>query len=132
MLWRPSCLRLTGGLVGDEAVKDDLRSILRRIVVCRELSKARTIALANLICFFERSNDSDIAELLANIIADQSESDGMRTAAYFGLFEVVGRPLAQIGPPEQFSFPDHIDWTFVDLYKTGQRLEGRTGIEENK
>jgi hypothetical protein len=99
-------------------MKEDAKSILKRIVVCRELSKARTFALANLIDFFQRSNDRDVAGLLANIIADQSESDGMRTAAYFGLFEVVGRPLTQIGPPEEFSFPEHIDWAFVDLYKT--------------
>src|SRR5262249_11187122 len=101
-------------------MQDDLKSILSRIVVRRGLSKARTIALANLICFNVRTKDSDIAGLLAKIIADQNESDGMRTAAYFGLFEVVGRPLAQIGPPEQFSFPDDVDWPFVDLYKTGQ------------
>ena len=99
-------------------MKDDLKTILKRIVVCRELSKARTIALANLICYFERSNDKDITELLANMIADQSESDGIRTAAYFGLFEVVGRPLSEVGSPGEFSFPNHVDWTFVDLYKT--------------
>lgn len=98
-------------------MKDDLNSILRSIAVCKDIKKARGIALANLVDLHQATADKETAKLLAGIVSDTTESDNMRTASYFALFEVVGRPLRDVGPPQDFRFPDNVDWKFVDRYK---------------
>ncbi len=68
--------------------------------------------------FFRKSSDPRIARIFAQLVRDDSSHVNLRKAAYEALFYLLNRPQEEwpmmreaIG---QFSYPDDIDWAFVD------------------
>jgi hypothetical protein len=78
--------------------------------------EVRRVALRTLGVCHEDTFDLRIGELLARVVLNEAEHEGIRSAAYFGLLHVRGRrpPLCDFGdPPTVFRIPEDVDWLFV-------------------
>jgi hypothetical protein len=94
----------------------DQFDVLERIVLQAADHRTRGRTLTHLAETHRGTRDPKIAGLLARVVRNEGETKDVRLIAYFVLFEVAGRPLQQIPPLDQLSFPEGLDWAFVDSY----------------
>jgi len=81
-------------------------------------TKVRLGALANIGAFYHESDDRRIGDMLARMVYDAAQPNDLRIHAYRLLFHVRGMPLAvkEKAWSLEFSFPDEVDWVFVDSF----------------
>jgi hypothetical protein len=83
-----------------------------RIAMCDPITGVRMVALSLLGSCFSYTGDGRISRLLASVVLDRDEADDIRLAAYSNLIRVHGYPT-EAGSRFVFSFPDDVNWNFV-------------------
>jgi hypothetical protein len=82
--------------------------------------QVRSIVMTCLGDCARHSNDTRIGGLLATVVCDEGQQIDVRISAYQALFSLRGVlwewPGLMADPPEDFSFPDDVDWLFVHTF----------------
>ncbi len=76
--------------------------------------QVRAVALNCLAKCYESTNDQRVACLFAGFVRDEAQSKEIRIAAYFGLLIVNGDFQRRPELILDFSFPEDVDWPYVD------------------
>jgi hypothetical protein len=76
---------------------------------------ARVKVLDQIADTFSASSDKTIAKFLAELTLTDSCSRDVRLVAYFVLYEVCDRRLANLPPAHEFMIPEHLDLAFLHL-----------------
>ena len=88
-------------------------------------ANVRASALVSLGSCFAKTNDCRIGKLVAEIVIDELQHVKSRKAAYFSLFDIRGLPIevwpicmlaAQGRSPDDFRFPEDVDYSFVNSF----------------
>jgi len=87
----------------------------------------RGVAIGKLVRLSLRQKDLSRALVLALIVRRESETVVNRLDAYFGLFDVAGRPLTEIPVSLVSEFPKGVDWEFVNGFAEGGGGKGERG-----
>jgi hypothetical protein len=81
-------------------------------------SQVRGVALTCLSTFYRKKNNRRICTLLAAVVRDTTEREGVRCAAYSGLADMLEeRDLSHSPFAPGFSFPADIDWAWVESFR---------------
>jgi hypothetical protein len=105
------------------------RATCERMILHDPDEEVRAVAINCLAKCYEGTNDSRVAQFLANLVRDDILSAEVRTAAYFGLLIVTG----ELGRRPQlildFAFPESVDWGYVETVKEKEWKEKGDSVD---
>lgn len=97
---------------------DELAAVCEKMAFEDAHEQVRGVALYTLASCFSGTNDTRVGMLLARVVYDSKAPEGVRDAAYRGLFRIRDVDIRAAPMPGKDRIPDDIDWVFVDSFLT--------------